>query len=604
MDNMLYIIAGLVIVLLIAVLIMRRQKAQPPISRNISDASTTKTSPSLTTNDFASTSSTAATKFDDLTIAERFIDQQRYDKAIEVLERGLIQKPNDASLSLKLLNLYAITNQTDSFYNTYNTISTRGDSATLAQANELKSLLDQELDQNTQTLTQSDTLEPKDTLSANAEGYEALDFELSDSPTTSQNLAQADVFSPEQQQTDSNDLSAFSLAADPFTDKSLDNESTLDNSFDLTLDDLESEPLESEADDFDIFATEGFDTDDNNQSFELDSSLNSSAQNSPDSLSLDSDEALALDNESNKDTLALDETTLSFKPDESFKDVDTTSDDFNFDFDESAATAPLTTETAANIEQPNTQGSSDFEDDFVLDFDDLAADSHFDTDIVADTDTGTIDNDADNFIEAKADTNNFDDTETVANNLNPDIARADDSSSYDFELDLEDEPSQALQQNINTTDGSPTNHDVEIATDSSSYDFELNLEDEQTQTTGQSKSDELLFDDNTPLNEGFVLTDEGLDESAIEDSATITTPTLPEGIEPDSTETENDFTAQFAADFDFVNELDNNQVTLDLATKYLELGEYDSAKRLLNEVLSQGNSEQQTQAQSLLQRTA
>lgn len=45
-------------------------------------------------------------------------------------------------------------------------------------------------------------------------------------------------------------------------------------------------------------------------------------------------------------------------------------------------------------------------------------------------------------------------------------------------------------------------------------------------------------------------------------------------------------------------------MTLDLAGQYVQLGEYDSAKRLLNEVLTQSNSEQQQQAQLLLERTA
>ena len=69
-------------------------------------------------------------------------------------------------------------------------------------------------------------------------------------------------------------------------------------------------------------------------------------------------------------------------------------------------------------------------------------------------------------------------------------------------------------------------------------------------------------------------------------------------------ETAEDFSSRFAADFDFVKTLDSNQVTLDLAGQYVQLGEYDSAKRLLNEVISQGTSEQQSLAQTLLDRTA
>ena len=64
------------------------------------------------------------------------------------------------------------------------------------------------------------------------------------------------------------------------------------------------------------------------------------------------------------------------------------------------------------------------------------------------------------------------------------------------------------------------------------------------------------------------------------------------------------FAAQFAADFEFVDTLDSQQITLDLAGQYLQLGEYDSANRLLNEVVAQGNPEQQQQAQALLARSA
>ena len=102
-----------------------------------------------------------------------------------------------------------------------------------------------------------------------------------------------------------------------------------------------------------------------------------------------------------------------------------------------------------------------------------------------------------------------------------------------------------------------------------------------------------MFDDETPFEEDF-----SLDDSIFEDAATTASPVVTED-KADST----DFAAQFAADFDFVNDLDNQQITLDLAAKYLELGEYDSAKRLLSEVIAQGSSAQQAQAQTLLERT-
>lgn len=117
-----------------------------------------------------------------------------------------------------------------------------------------------------------------------------------------------------------------------------------------------------------------------------------------------------------------------------------------------------------------------------------------------------------------------------------------------------------------------------------------------------ASSEPLLFDDNTVLEEDF----------DFEPSAPVM-PTSSAPVETDSnitfeneidTESTEDFASRFSADFDFVKSLDSNQVTLDLATQYVQLGEYDSAKRLLNEVMDQGNHEQQNQAKLLLKRTA
>ena len=108
----------------------------------------------------------------------------------------------------------------------------------------------------------------------------------------------------------------------------------------------------------------------------------------------------------------------------------------------------------------------------------------------------------------------------------------------------------------------------------------------------------LLFDDNSLLDNEFdTHSSTALSPVApIEDESTLTA--------GDAAETAEDFSSRFAADFDFVKSLDSTQVTLDLAGQYLQLGEYDSAKRLLNEVLIQGSSEQQNQAKVLLDRTA
>ncbi len=117
----------------------------------------------------------------------------------------------------------------------------------------------------------------------------------------------------------------------------------------------------------------------------------------------------------------------------------------------------------------------------------------------------------------------------------------------------------------------------------------------------------LRFDDDTPIADDFdiIETDSLLDSSvATPPASTVAPAELETDISHEAVESAEDFSSRFAADFDFVKSLDSNQVTLDLANQYLQLGEYDSAKRLLNEVIAQGNSEQKQQAQLLLERTA
>ena len=111
----------------------------------------------------------------------------------------------------------------------------------------------------------------------------------------------------------------------------------------------------------------------------------------------------------------------------------------------------------------------------------------------------------------------------------------------------------------------------------------------------------MVFDDNTPIDDDTLFSDdfESVDSTVPTSVAPVTDVTA-----DSEAESAEDFSSRFSADFDFVKSLDSNQVTLDLANQYIQLGEYDSAKRLLNEVVAQGNDEQQNQAKALLERTA
>ena len=57
-------------------------------------------------------------------------------------------------------------------------------------------------------------------------------------------------------------------------------------------------------------------------------------------------------------------------------------------------------------------------------------------------------------------------------------------------------------------------------------------------------------------------------------------------------------------DFDFLGETDENATKLDLARAYIDMGDAEGARDILNEVLSEGSDEQQGEAKELLARVS
>lgn len=560
MDNMLNIVAGLMVIILLAVLLLRRNKAQKPPTRSITKASkSTATSvpvarkPTESSRPDQSVIDQGATKFDPLTIAQRFIDQQRYDKAIETLERGLKDKPQDTQLSLKLLNIYAITNQHEDFNKTYDAIHSSADTVAIDEANQLKALLDQEQVQNTPVQPQADK----------EADFESIDFDLS----TSQQATQTQPIQNIDSLDNSDDFNTLDLNVQSETVEAqhIDSDNNAnDDGFSLTLDDLETSELEvsdsetshagSDNTEFDISADETFE-----------------------------------------------------KPSSTVENID---NDFTFDFDPPADTDLFVEETPkTHAQESHSEESISLENDFVLDLEDLSKEADdFDIQENENAEQNTEIDSSEDFMLFLEDEEERKNEANILSDFNAQTEEADsvlgmgvaDTISQLDELSFDDEIS--INTNIDTnvdtainTDTQPTTKDVTAA------------------TTDSSVQDSAPADDN-------MLIDDDFDFDALISSPSADTPVATEGDDTDAIsfseeadthsqdpvtpEASADFAAQFDADFDFVKTLDNNQVTLDLATQYLQLGEYDSAKRLLNEVVMQGNSEQQSQAQALLARTA
>ena len=555
MDYMLYIIAGLVFIVLIAVLVMRKNKAQKPTEQPSFKAE--KATP-LSTTDVVKGATTQANtdnneKFNHIEIAQRFMEQQRYDKAIDTLKRGLAEKPNDSQLTLKLLAVYATIDESDNFNKVYDSIKTHGDAKSIAQADDLKALLTEEQNQAAERALPADN--NLDT------GFESIDFDLpankieNNEPTIDPSLNEQAVTHNEYK----NDLAASS-------DSTLETSNDFNDSqqdFVLSLDDLEQdidEPAATSAApviELDISDAESLSTltvsgtNDNNSDSELDFDFDLAEQ---DNTASETNASLSKDDLNNTD----DEITLD--------DEDFVLDLADLELD--------TSETNVNLNNESMTDVSSLEDDFALSLDIL--DDNNDTPVE---------------VQSSSDENSA----VIDDSLN-------DFDEFDNFV-LEDHPSE-------------NNHVLESNSIDELSFADVDTTDNQTNETVASSNAPTTgrFDDNTLIDDSF-------DFDSLASAPTATTPVevkndydvssdvnstnmLDNATIETEVETTEDFSSRFAADFDFVKTLDSNQVTLDLASQYVQLGEYDSAKRLLTEVINQGNSEQQSQAQALLDRTA
>jgi len=526
MDNMLYIIAGLVFIVLIAVLVVRKNKAQKPSGQPIVKAGKTalKQAPS-------EADSTNDKKFNPIEIAQRFMDQQRYDKAIETLNRGLIEKPNDSQLSLKLLAIYATIDQSDNFNKVYDSIKTHADAKSIAQADELKALLTEEQNQAAKHALPAENDQDA--------GFESIDFDIPADKVDSQNAIidnhlDDDAVQPTAYRSDLADSSDTTLA----TSHDFDN---IEQDFDLSLNDLENDINEPAATSMTPVTELDIADDD-----------------------ILSASAVISENDNSSDSSASDS-------------------DFDFDFDFDLA-EPHDTSIVAPTTTLSNDTTLDDNEHFVLDLADLEIEAS-DDNVYADVDEVT--------------------TETIQLEQEDLTLSLDDIDTFNAPVEAETE----IQPSSETP--------ILIEDNFDDFTFEDNAAQEINEVPHETAAHETIASSTAPTTVTFddnTLIDDDFNFDSLTSTPTATTPVdlasevennVDSGVTAETEgETAEDFSSRFAADFDFVKTLDSNQVTLDLAGQYVQLGEYDSAKRLLNEVISQGTSEQQSLAQTLLDRTA
>lgn len=562
----------------------------------------------------------ATSHTDELSNIDTHIHNQNYDDAIGELKRLLMINPHHNEAMLKLLQVYGITKKYNTFNQLYEKIQTVADEKTVAEANFLKTLVDDEIAE------QSSVAVKPEILPTHEGSFDTLDFTTGAASTNQTDVSATNTFDTNTVDSNKNVLHQ-------------DNQHSIDDEFDLVLD----EPiiLETPIDDKPVTNSQTpTEFDDLVLDFDVTAQVSQTtkaqAQSHPPKQTNDIGNIFDLSNPKKfDDTTDVKKEITEFELDESAPSISfdeqldkshqsPTSNTQTFASFDEASFDLNTSETLAHQQANKTTTSTveDFDDlDFVLDFDkpktptqsSTLVTNQEDAFVFDDLDFTTKDNSqAKSQIDAPQQT-------PVATSTSDEVL-SNEFDLQDFTLDSDLTPNKQADTQDNTT------QDNELAIDdlSDSFDFSEFSLDFDTADSLNPKTQEVTFDtadfDVEPHFDDTIDIKESIDETPIlvEDNEQTTSESThrvfniqitpaESTIDNDNLETPTVATTAPSAnhpttDLDFVNELDNTQVTLDLAQQYLQMGEYDSARRLLEEVTQTGNDQQRHFAQGLIAR--
>lgn len=549
MDNLVWIVAALVVLMLLIVLVMRKRQAASQEDYDESEEGDDFPDPGFEMDQTQEMEEVTEDESLELDLGEEepfeegparaetddvvgeadiYIQLGKYDQAEEMLRRGLEDEPDSQEIQLKLLELYAESNNLEAFDERYGQLLKTADAAGAARARELRSQF------------------------ANAPAFDESAIVPAAAAAT-----------------------ATSAVADAATTGEDDD----DGGFDLDLD-LDTDSTETLGGDDELLlgeedkGSDSFDLDDD-FSFDLDDDLESEeapatsekdvegAQSGRYDLSFDEDE-------SDTESTSADDELLDFSLDLDDDEGETTTasatekveddDEFSLDFDSDDELTPV----AGDATETDT-GDDDFS--FSLE-DDESVES---ADIVDSEETQAVDTLADEedfslSLDDKDTTEATDDLSLEDEEEVPTLDLADDDAD-DFDLD-----SAMGDLDIDALDKEMADLDADIG------------EESQAQTPAAPASEE---------DDTF---DEALSDLESDDDLQLNDlPTPEESNSASADEAQDD-------DLDFLADADEAATKLDLARAYIDMGDMDGARDILAEVAEEGNDEQRSEAQSLLER--
>ncbi|WP_250658361.1 FimV/HubP family polar landmark protein [Alkalimarinus coralli] len=515
--------------------------------------------------------------------ADIYIAYGRLDQAAQLLETAISSEPQRTDIRLKLLEVYAESNELESFDKQFNEINALNDDYAIEQATEIKSRLPDAEDivsiddLESQLLSGDVESEPEDS----KDDMGVIEYEPTKVEEVSDEVLDVDSDLSELE----SELSIDGAGADSeLAEDDLDIDfdiNELDLEADETLSEADTAPLDLELDDISIeepakddVAAEVDDLDLDLDFESKDGSLSAEDSLLSEDLDLDISEEGVDISEEGLD-IDLDETELTESPDlsldQELADIDSELDEIDLDIEGSSEVQPEEKSDELALEGGDLDDALNLDDlDLELDKIDSELDVNFEA---GDSTTESDELSVDSVEEADA----VDETDLDSTLLDVDSTVVEDLEDIADTLAIEGEEDAPLQE----TDVLASELDIDDSTvDESILDESILDEstlDESTSSDVETPQEIEVDDSVLDIAEEPIAADEKADSG--------------EGFESDLTEDE---------DFDFLAGTDEAATKLDLARAYIDMGDSDGAKDILEEVALEGSDEQKKEAQDLL----
>ncbi|WP_273203623.1 FimV/HubP family polar landmark protein [Marinobacter subterrani] len=492
---------------------------------------------------------------DALEEADAYIAYGRHDQAAQALEAAISREPSRTDLRLKLLGVYADTQDRQSFERQFSEIEALDDEDALSAASDLRGRLEE-----AESMPSIDDLESQLRSDSFATSYDTETDARDETATPESDELLADQFDAKKEESEENEFGDFDSDLSDFDLSEFEEREGSESPVASGTEEAEArEDQEEESkDDLIEFDLSGIERESDEKAAE--------PEEEPESLEWD----MSSDFEKDLEELADDES----KTDELEDELNLELDDDELEQDPLAGDEGGVIEESATAEaEPESDAESDLE---------------------------TLDESFLDELDAELDKVAGEEDELGGSEM-------EESSLDDLELDVSDEDLALMEEFSDSADS--TNHEAE---DVASLDEELGLED--TLAEG-----DVLGDSEEAGPEETVEGVEELEQQGVEDSlddqelAADVDEASDEDLElPVASDEVADESSRSSVpdldesdlgdddDFDFLAGTDEAATKLDLARAYIEMGDADGAKDILEEVALEGNEDQKLEAQDLL----